>query len=249
MKKHKDGRQDIEELRHHFAGEGNASRRIAVAERLRELLHYRNERAMSFEVFLSKAQRMFNIFEAQKEPMTEDAKVRFLIKKCLCPGLKDSVAALKTKISTEAAGTVSFSTAANHLASCVSDLPEYVAKNRTISAIKMAPSSGVKREDGSIHTGYYPNWRSLSKAEKDQVSAERKKKKGGKAGGGASIKTELQSLKKKLGKNKRKIAALKMKVAEKKEKDDDVDFGEVTSDEEADAGDSFGGKRTKKKKE
>ena len=54
-----------------------------MAERLRESLHYRNERAMSFEVFLSKVQRMFNIFESQKEPMTEDAKVRFLLKKML----------------------------------------------------------------------------------------------------------------------------------------------------------------------
>ena len=87
--------------------------------------------------------------------MTEDAKVRFLIKKCLCPGLKDSVAALKTKISTEVPGTVTFATASNHLASCVSDLPEYVAKNRNISAVKMAPASGIRRDDGSIHTGFF----------------------------------------------------------------------------------------------
>ena len=74
-----DGREDMKALKRHFAGEGNATRRIAVAERLRETLHYRNERALSFEVFLSKVQKMFNIFEKQKEEMTEEAKVRFLL--------------------------------------------------------------------------------------------------------------------------------------------------------------------------
>ena len=78
---------------------------------------------------------------------------------------------------------MTFANAATHLASCVSDLPEYVARNRNISAVKMAPSSGIKRDDGSVHTGFYPNWRSLSKEEREQVSAERKKKKGGRAGG------------------------------------------------------------------
>ena len=81
--------------------------------------------------------------------------------------------------------------------------------------VKMDPSSVIKQEDGSIHTGFYPNWRSLSKAEREQVNAERRKKKGGKAGSQTSIKTELQSVKKKLGENRRKIAALKTKVVEK----------------------------------
>ena len=140
----------------------------------------------------------------------------------------------------------SVATAFNHLASCVSDLPEYVAKNRNISAVKMAPASGIRRDDGSIHTGFFPNWKSLSKEERGQVTAERMKKKGGKkTGGQGSIKTELQSLKKKLGKNKRKIAALKSQVAEKRgggDGDDDSDSADA-----ADAGDSFGGKRKKKK--
>ena len=40
-------------LRDHFKGEGNATRRIAEAERLHESLHYKNERSLSFEVFLT----------------------------------------------------------------------------------------------------------------------------------------------------------------------------------------------------
>ena len=108
---------------------------------------------------------------------------------------------MRTKISTEPQGTITFANVSNHLASSVSDLPEYVAKNRNISALKMAPSSGIKRADGSIHTGFYPNSRSLSKEDREQVSGERRKRKrGGKAGGQKSVKAELQSLKKKVGK-------------------------------------------------
>ena len=101
FKRLKNGRIDFTELRRHFQGEGNASRRIAMAERLEQTLHYRNERSMAFKVFLSKVQRMFNIFDQQNEPRTEDAKVRFLLKKTQCPGLSDAIAALKTRLSTK----------------------------------------------------------------------------------------------------------------------------------------------------
>ena len=52
----------------HFAtsGEGNTSRRIAVAERIRDTLHYKNERAMQFFTFLDKLQKIFNIFSPQR---------------------------------------------------------------------------------------------------------------------------------------------------------------------------------------
>ena len=53
---------------------------------------------------------------------------------------------------------------------------------------------------------------------------------------------ELKSLKKKLGKNKRTIAALWKKV----EQDDPSDDGNSEVDGGEDAGDAFGGKRTKK---
>ena len=33
---------------------------------------------MAFETFLTQCQRMFNIFAQENEPMTEDAKIRFL---------------------------------------------------------------------------------------------------------------------------------------------------------------------------
>ena len=66
-----------------------------------------------------------------------------------------------------------------------------------------------------------------------------------KARGQNAIKTELESLKKKLGKNKRTIAALRHKVTACKDGDGrENDDGESSDD----ARDSFGGKRNKKSK-
>ena len=48
------GRADMTALRNHYSGEGNTSRRIAIAERTRDTLHYKSERAMSFSSFLDK---------------------------------------------------------------------------------------------------------------------------------------------------------------------------------------------------
>ena len=49
--------------RNHFVGKGNVTRNISEAERLRYTLYYNNERSISFELFLTKCQKMYNIFE------------------------------------------------------------------------------------------------------------------------------------------------------------------------------------------
>ena len=43
---HVNGRRDMQALRNHYGAEGNASRRIATAEKLRESLHYKSERSL-----------------------------------------------------------------------------------------------------------------------------------------------------------------------------------------------------------
>ena len=113
-------------LRDHFSGEGNASRNIAEAEWLRETLHYKNERAMQFEVFLTNMQKMFNIFEKEGETMEEEAKMRTLFKKVQHSGLLKTVKALKVQQRTNPAG-ITYTIAANHLATAVSELPEYIS--------------------------------------------------------------------------------------------------------------------------
>ena len=67
------GREDMIALQNHYSGEGNTSRRIAVAEKTRDTLHYKSERAMPFSSFLDKLQKMFNIFDEEHESISETA--------------------------------------------------------------------------------------------------------------------------------------------------------------------------------
>ena len=58
--KYSNGRRTWKKLVNHFAGPGTASVALAEAEKLRNTLHYRNERAMSFEKFLTNCEKMYN---------------------------------------------------------------------------------------------------------------------------------------------------------------------------------------------
>ena len=51
--RYSDGRQSMESLRRHFAGEGNATRNLAEAERMQKSINYKSERAMNFKTFLT----------------------------------------------------------------------------------------------------------------------------------------------------------------------------------------------------
>jgi hypothetical protein len=149
--------------------------------------------------------------------------------------------------------------AANHLTTAVSELPDYIAKNRNISALGHSnpnegttgdTSSSIHNADGTIKLGYIPNWRSLSNADHDKVKEERKRlglqkgaaKKGNSSAANSNRMKQLQAQNKKY---KRTIKSLK-RSSKAADTDDD------SNDDDIDAGDQFGGrvskKKTKKKK-
>ena len=177
-------RLDMEALRNHYGGKGNASRHIVTAEKLRETLHYKSERSMPFSTFLDHMQKMFNIFQEEGEELTENAKVRELLKRVQHNQLQDTVKALQFWFDLDG---ISYTEAANHLASAVSELPEYLLV-RCVSSLKRIHGGGsdkgknkfkwdsIYANDGTIFTGYYSNWKSLSKEDRDKVIAEWKKK-------------------------------------------------------------------------
>ena len=192
--KKQNGRSDMEALRNHYSGEGNTSRRIAVAERIRDSLFYKNERSMQFSAFLDKMQKMFNIFEEENEQITEQAKVRLLLKKVEHPQLQDAVSALRIRSSMDG---LTFTECANHLSAQVSELPDQQS-NRKISGTGSdrgkasepkrirggGPGNGRKgihMPDGSVWTGFYSEWDQLSKDDRQTVMDTRKanKTKGG----------------------------------------------------------------------
>ena len=184
------GRLDMKSLRDHYSGEGNTSRRIAVAERIRDTLHYKSERAMQFSSFLDKLQKMFNIFSEEGEEISEQAKVRILLKKVEHPQLQDAVNALRVRATMD--GTT-FTECANHLSAQVSELPDQQS-TRKIAATgsKATPTkrirgggnggnggkrTGIHMPDGSVWTGFYSEWDQLSKEDRQTVIDTRKKNK------------------------------------------------------------------------
>mmetsp|Transcript_31947 Transcript_31947/g.47037 ORF Transcript_31947/g.47037 Transcript_31947/m.47037 type:complete len:113 (-) Transcript_31947:292-630(-) len=110
---------------------------------------------------------MFNIYEKQGEPMLEDAQVRFQFERTQHSGLQGHVQALKATITTGTA--VSYTTAANHLSTAVSELPDYIAAHRRVAGLMTgtgidAGDGGIYNADGTIAADkYIPNWGDLSK--------------------------------------------------------------------------------------
>ena len=211
----------MQALRNHYSGEGNTSRRIAVAERLRDTLHYKNEKSLQFSTFLDKLQKMFNIFEEEGESISEQAKVRLLLQKVEHPQLRDAVGALRVRAQLDG---VTFTECANYLSAIVSELPDHQARKIAAAESKVRPlhirgggaaggSLGSKRKgihmpDGStIWTGYYLDWDKMSDADKQTVMDTRKKNKA-KGTTPTKKKKTAADLKSQLAELKRSIVAM-----------------------------------------
>ena len=115
------GHIDMSALRSQYQGEGNTTRRIAEAERLRDSIYYRNERGLPFTSYLSQMQHMFTLFEDNKEPYSDAMKLRFLYDTIKHPQLMTTVSTLQ--VGHISRNTVSFTGACGHLATMVGKFP------------------------------------------------------------------------------------------------------------------------------
>jgi hypothetical protein len=258
--KYQDGRRDIIALRRHYAGEGNSTRRIADAKRIQNSLHYKTERALPFNKFLDSLQRMFTIFEEENEPLTERAKVDELLTKVQCSALAAAVAQLRYQLNTEG---ISFTVAANHLNSEISQTPDYQLA-RKISSVgtggrgpgrivgrgyqgRGGRGAGRGRGNGrgfqvrggsDKHTNYYSpaEWEKLSFEERDKIRKERDKK--GEQGGTKRNLSELTT--KQL--TTAIISSIQKAVASEETKDKDDD-----APKKSNAGNAFGGRENAKR--
>lgn len=263
MSKYQDGRKDMIALRRHYAGEGNSTRRIADAKKIQTTLHYKTERALPFNKFLDSLQRMFTIFEEENEPLTERAKVDELLSKVQNSGLAAAVAHLRYQLNTTG---ISFTVAANHLNSEVSQTPDYQVSRR-ISAINSHTNTGGRgrgrgRGDGrgrggrggrgggrgsgrgspTTKTTYYSaaEWNKLSFEERDQIRKERDKRgeQGGTKRGIAELTTKQLTT--------AIISSIRAANVEE-EREDRVTTQAESPPTRADAGNSFGGRESAKK--
>ena len=238
---------DMEALCNHYGGEGNESQCIATAEKLWEILHYKSERSMPFSTFLDRMQKMFNIFQEEGEELTENAKVRELLKHVQNNQLQDTVKALWVRFDLDG---ISYTEAANHLTSAVSELPEYLLARR-VSSLNRIRAGGLDKgknkfkwdsiyaDDGTIFTEYYSNWKSLSKEDRDKVIAEQKKKntpRVAKNDNKCKL-AEIQALTDDIAMMKCTVSQLATTKRNQGEQDDNAPCN--------DAGDQFGGRKAK----
>ena len=121
----------------------------------------------------------FNIYEQEKEPYIEAQKTRFLPDKVMHPDPKTAIVTLN--LCNDVEGGITYTTAANHLSTQVSKLPEF-NHVRNIGAVN-------NFKDGEINMDHYDNWNALTQDQKDKVLVEcrhsgiNKKKGKGKAAG------------------------------------------------------------------
>ena len=215
-----------------------------MAEKLCESLHNKSERSLPFSTFLDRMQKMFNIFSEEGEQLTENVKVRDLLKHVQHMQLRDTVKALRVRYDLDG---ITYTEAANHLTAAVSKLPEFQLARR-VSAAKHIWGGGkgkhkrdsIYAEDGTIFTEYYSNFMSFSKEERDKVIAERQRK-NGKKNDKRDMKrklSELQSLMEDIAMMKRTVLQLiTAKPGNHEEDEKDIP--------QNDAGNRFGGRKWK----
>ena len=183
--------------------------------------------------------------------MPDDAKTRFLFKRVQHSGLRGAIEALRAQMTAGVA--VSYTMAANYLSTAVSELPEYLHKNRNVSIVARQGmnnnehSDGIYKSDGTIKTGHIPNWRNLSSAERELVKQERKKKgKSRDENMDSNSKSDANRIKQLTASNKKMKRRIKALKRSNKKGGEDNDNGD--SDTDMHAGDQFGGKTSKRKK-
>ena len=159
-------------------------------------------------------------------------KVRELLKRVQNNQLQDTVKALRVRSDIDG---ISYTEAANHLTSAVSELPEYLLA-RCVSSLKRIRGGGSEKgknkfkqdsihaDKGTIFTGYYSNWKSLSKEDRDKVIAEWKKKNtnGGVKNDSKRKLAEIQALTDDIAMMKHTVSQLAATKRNQVEQDDDT---------------------------
>ena len=204
QKRRKNGRLDYLALSDYMRGAGNVSRRIGTAKQIRQTLHYRNERAMKFPVFMTRLRHMHRVFEEAGRPLTEDEKIEDLLEKIKADFLRAQKANLESMYNT---GNLTFEQACNILASVVANSSEAKLQSR-ISSLKRGGGDGggggggvkLKRlRGGGIDVDYEyseKEYRQLENHDKNALRLARNKagktRKGAKGGGGGGDKDTVR---------------------------------------------------------
>ena len=149
-KKRVNGRDDFYDLLRHYSGEGNVRCRVATVDHLRETLHYKSDRALSFNMFLDRMQKIINIFRNGEEIMADSTQVRELFRRFQHPQLQGTVKSLELRADLDGITYSEGLIISNppypryHSTSFPKRFPEFSPVKSTMGVIKMAVATRVK---------------------------------------------------------------------------------------------------------
>ena len=134
----------MQALHNHCAGKGNSTHHIADAKCIQTALHYKSKCALPFNKFLDSLQKMFMIFQEEREPLTKHAKVDELLTKVQHPVLMAAITQLHFQLNIEG---VTFTVTTNHLNSAMSQTLNYQM------AFQIQSTNTSQRGGGNNHFG------------------------------------------------------------------------------------------------
>jgi hypothetical protein len=168
----KSGRTDCKSLTGHFKGHGNKAKLKAEADGLKNTLHYKNEKALPFDTYLQRVEKMIHLYAHAEEPMVESAQISFLLDNIKDPALSSAVGAVKAAIAVQPT-SFTLIAAYNHISAEVKK--ENVPAKRGIGAVTQEggalDTSPIMDANGKIRTDNLPAnvWHSLDRRLKTMV--------------------------------------------------------------------------------
>lgn len=253
--RHRNGRRDMQALRERYSSDATKQAIINKAKNDLQNLCYKNERSFSFEKFSSKLQKAYDELEDNGRAVNNGDIVDGLWKRIQSADIQLYVASLK----------IEFQRSPRSYKLILQDIAAEVGNatpsgnnfggGRGVSATYTksgpCPKKGVHTSDGSVFIGTYAKDQWLSESVKphhDEIREARSQNNGGQIQS-RSQKRNINAVKrekKKLKKLKAQVAATKKVIASG---DVDVPDDATTSNtgKHDNAGDAFGGKRTKAK--
>lgn len=257
--RHRNGRRDIKALRERYSSDATKQAIINKAKNDLQNLIYKNERSFSFEKFSSKLQKAYDELEDNGRAVNNMDIVDGLWKRIQATDIQLYVASLKVEYQRNPR---SYKLILQDIAAEVGNITpsgNSFGGNRGIAATYTkqgpCPSKGVHTTDGSIYIGTYSKDQWLSdevKSHHDEIRDARSKQSNGPPVVSRNQKRRINAVKRvknKLKKLKAEVAAIQQHKAGGQEDKGDQKNNQNGEEQNRydNAGDAFGGKRTKGK--
>jgi hypothetical protein len=129
-------------LKNHYSGEGNTSRHIATAERIRDTFIIRTAEPYNSPCSWISSRRCLICSKKKTRKFRSRRWFCMLLKKVEHPQVQDAVNALRVRASMQG---ITFTECANHLSALVSELPDHQTPRKVSGAGSNRPYSRVTR--------------------------------------------------------------------------------------------------------